>query len=331
MRFAYIILGLLLFAATAQGFSYTKDEAVEHLIDAEIKLENVTADMNGFYATYQNYVDNCLGANEAFAKIRNEVSTAGRLYNESKSLYNSEDYTNSYDKSTNSIIFSDEARNDLDFMPGQIELCKADERRQNASNTLTQMKAERNKVMAAVLNNTGCSAAYGQWTAAEDKNRLASTYFTGSDYARTITTAQEAMALYQASGVSLQACANQTPTQQVQNQTQPEQPVQTENYTAPECRFDSDCSADKYCSTGKCAAVPCSCGTVVDRQCQSYECCSNSDCLGGKSCSNHVCVAQGSGTQGTTPISSTGFPGKYCPLPAFVLLGLVAMLVSKNI
>jgi uncharacterized repeat protein (TIGR01451 family) len=80
---------------------------------------------------------------------------------------------------------------------------------------------------------------------------------------------------------------------------------------AARCSDNSGCSASQECTDGKCTAVACVCGQVLNHQCVQYACCTDSDCAGGEICSGHECVKQYECANDADCLSA-----EYCDVPA---------------
>ncbi|MFH1785122.1 MAG: right-handed parallel beta-helix repeat-containing protein [Candidatus Micrarchaeota archaeon] len=57
----------------------------------------------------------------------------------------------------------------------------------------------------------------------------------------------------------------------------------------PECTTDQNCAYNQECTDNVCEDIDCSCGTIQDHECVSYECCSDSECSTGYSCVSNNC------------------------------------------
>ena len=57
-----------------------------------------------------------------------------------------------------------------------------------------------------------------------------------------------------------------------------------------ECRIDSDCDNNKYCSNNKCFQINCPNGYIVNHICKEYECTSNSQCRNDEVCQSNECI-----------------------------------------
>ena len=56
-----------------------------------------------------------------------------------------------------------------------------------------------------------------------------------------------------------------------------------------ECRIDSDCNSQEYCSNNQCIQIACSDGEIVNHICKKYECISNNQCRTDEVCQTNKC------------------------------------------
>ncbi|MFH0885042.1 MAG: NosD domain-containing protein [Candidatus Micrarchaeota archaeon] len=80
----------------------------------------------------------------------------------------------------------------------------------------------------------------------------------------------------------------------------------------PGCTLDSGCLSNQKCVSGECVSVPCECGTVENRQCVPYACCSDSQCAADELCQNHVCAKK---PQFECTADTQCPASKYCDIP----------------
>jgi hypothetical protein len=274
----FIILSAVAYSADVLGpTELTRIDTRDRITGAKTAIDSAKTARDGNYTSVSQLLGKCPDVSSKWNSVNSLISEADSHYNSAFNDFLLDYYEASYRNATLAIQKSNDAKTALKDLPNLIYLCMLDEKRTNASNAISEVRAVRAIAQEAIAGKLSCIDVKANWTQAELKWTLANTLYTSSDYASSKQASDEASASYQMAVIAADSCTPQATTPAV----------------STECVSDSDCATDRKCSlSGSCIAVECECGYVSNHICHAYDCCNDHGCQQGKMCQDHVCVNQ---------------------------------------